>query len=81
MAMGLPCISTNVGGTPELLGEDVLFHPTDTKGIANKIIQIINDPDLYRLLSKINFEKSLEYESGTLKKRRDQHYNYLKNHS
>ncbi|MCG7848649.1 MAG: glycosyltransferase, partial [ANME-2 cluster archaeon] len=49
MAMGLPVVSTDVSGIPELVGEGVsgmLVPPKDEKAIADAIIKICKDGDL-----------------------------------
>ena len=48
MAMGIPVIATNTGGTPEILknGElGTLFSPEDEPEFVNKVIQLFDDPD------------------------------------
>ena len=37
MAVGLPCLSTPVGGIPELIDEEYLFDPLDEMGFTNAI--------------------------------------------
>lgn len=78
MAVGLPCLSTPVGGIPELLQTDCLFAPDDIDGFTFKIEQLINNRTVYVEHSKKNFEKSLEYSSDILAQRRVALYNALK---
>jgi glycosyltransferase involved in cell wall biosynthesis len=78
-ASGLPCVASNVGGIPEILSNDVIFDPTDINGIAEKTIEILNNPEYYELLSKMNYEKSWEYHQSNLEKKRDEFYLKLKN--
>lgn len=78
MASGLPCVSTNVGGIPELLIADSMFRPTDVTGFANKIIELIENPIKYSEWSKFNFERSKEYEDTILQERRDEFYLAIK---
>ena len=70
MATGMPCVSTPVGGIPELLSKDSLFSPTDVKGFTERIASLLSDPELYYAESKQNFERSLEYEEEKLQERR-----------
>ena len=45
MALGLPIVSTNVGGIPFLINDGVtglLVEPDDSDQMANKIIEIIS---------------------------------------
>ncbi|MFQ6007331.1 MAG: glycosyltransferase family 4 protein [Candidatus Zixiibacteriota bacterium] len=55
LAVGLPIVTTNVGGIPEIITNDVngLFvRPNDPAGLANRIIQLIETPDLVEKLSE-----------------------------
>lgn len=81
MAVGLPCISTSVSGNSELLQDSFLFDYEDVHSMAEGIQNLINDSELYEQVSLYNFNKSLEYESSILEKRRDDFYNKLKNYS
>lgn len=62
MALGLPVISTNVGGIPALIedGENgLLVKSDDAEAMAEKVKQVISNNDLYRKLSK-NGRKTVE---------------------
>lgn len=62
MALGLPVVSTNVGGIPYLLKNEVdglLVNPNDIEEMANQIIRILNNRDLNIKLS-INARKKVE---------------------
>lgn len=55
MAIGLPIIGTNVGGIPDFLknGETGLFcEIRDPKSIAEKVMMLVQDRDLYRRISE-----------------------------
>lgn len=55
MAMGLCIISTNVGGLPYLLKDGhtaLLVPPRDPAALADKISQLVANPDLARTLSR-----------------------------
>lgn len=78
MATGMPCLSTPVGGIPELLSADCLFAPNDVVGFASRVEQFIQDKELYITQSKANFNKSLEYKSEVLTQRRREMYEALK---
>lgn len=79
MATGLPCLSTPVGGIPELLEENLLFVAKNAKGFSNKIIEIFADKSLYERLSQINIKKSTEFKDDVLAERRTEFYKNLKN--
>ena len=78
MASGLPCISTPVSGNPELLDKEWLIEYDDYSKLAEKIVYLLSNPFLYEDVSKTNFNKSLEYESSILQKRRVDFYSKLK---
>ena len=53
-AMGLPVVTTNVGGIPDLLkdGETALFVPDDNdEAMASAVIRLLDDPELAGRLS------------------------------
>ncbi len=78
MATGLPCLSTPVGGIPELISGEMMFQPNDSVGFANKLMEIIDNPLLYCKLSKAAFEKANEFKADILQTRRVEFYKYLK---
>lgn len=78
MAMGLPCISSNVSGNPELLDQNCLFEYDDINGLADAIYSILSNPQLYESLSRNNFERSWKYEAKNLNHRRNMFYTEIK---
>ena len=79
MAVGLPCISTNVSGNSELLQPEFLLdNYSDIQLLSQKIIALLTDADLYAETSKHNFTISQQYEQLILQKRRDLFYSKLK---
>ncbi len=48
MACGLPVAASNVGGLPEIIGDDVggLFRPGDPEALAAKVLTLLADPGL-----------------------------------
>lgn len=81
MATGLPCLSTPVGGIPELLDNNLLYSPNDAVSFADKIAEIFSNNELYALLSKQNYNKALEYKKDTLDIKRTKLYEHLYNTS
>ncbi|MFJ7637341.1 glycosyltransferase [Peribacillus sp. NPDC097225] len=78
MATGLPCLSTNVNGIPELLSNEYLFNPLDVKGFSDKIEYLIKNPSLLNKMSEENGKKALEYIDYKLEERRNEFYSKLK---
>lgn len=78
MSKGLPCVATPASGNPELIGKDFLVDYDNITGLADKIEELIRNPHLYEMVSKENYERSKEYESSVLEKRRDAFYKKLK---
>lgn len=59
MAMGKPSIATAVGGIPEIIINNYngfLIPIGDSKALANKIREIMDNPSLYASLAKHSFE-------------------------
>ena len=79
MAVGLPCVSTKVGGIPELLDDKFLLDMQDLQGFASVIDELMHNPDIYERTSKENYECSLQYEASVLNKKRNSFYTELKN--
>lgn len=79
MAMGLPCISSNVSGNPELLEKNYLLEYSDVDALADAIIRLVSNPKEYESVSARNFEKSWKYEAKKLDRDRNEFYNKLKN--
>ena len=78
MAMGLPCISSNVSGNPELLDAEYLLDYSDVNGLADAIIRIVSNPEEYEAVSKSNFDRSWKYEASRLNAVRNSFYTELK---
>jgi colanic acid/amylovoran biosynthesis glycosyltransferase len=61
MATGLPVVSTNIAGIPEMIIENetgFLVQPGDTAAIADGIERVINDPLLAQRLGQFGYERS-----------------------
>lgn len=78
MAVGLPAISTNVNGIPELLSRDFLVPPGEVQELADKIMALIDDANKYELASHNNLVKSREYSDSKLQDRRKTFFERLK---
>lgn len=56
MAMGLPCIGTQVGGIPELLDEQVLIPVDDSQALTDKIEFLLNHIEAIDKQASRNYE-------------------------
>lgn len=70
MSVGLPAIASDVGGISELLSEDSLIRPYNSKALAKKIRDFIDSQQLRFEHGKLNYYKSKEYDQSVLKQRR-----------
>lgn len=78
MAVGLPAISTNVNGIPELLSKEFLVEVGNVDELARKIETIVTNPEVYNKASKDNLNRAREYSESILQSRRKDFYNKLK---
>lgn len=68
-ARGLPCISTTVGGIPELLPPEDLVPPNDAQALAAKITEFVTSPERMAAAAKRNLEFAGNYHIDTLRER------------
>jgi len=64
MAAGLPIVASNVGGIPEAIFDGVsgfLIKPRDHEALAERILQILENPDLANRFSQASLEKIKEF--------------------
>lgn len=78
MGRALPCIATTVGGTSELLAPEDMVPPNDTDALAQKIREVIGDPERMARMSTRNLEKAKEYTQSALGKRWTAFYEYVR---
>lgn len=79
MAIGLPVLSTPVGGIPEVIDSKYLFDPHDSDGISNMICHLLDETEELNQMSRDNFGKAQEYRNSILQGRRDVFYKKLRN--
>ena len=79
MATGLPCISTNVNGIPELLDKDRLIEVGDIQSLTDMIKELILSPDKMEQDSQRNIERAKQYSDTVLQMRRKSFYQKLCN--
>ena len=79
MAVGLVCVSTPVGGVPELLPKELLCDYDDIDGYYRVIKSLIDDPIKMNSYSKMNINKASEYKEDLLNEKRKAFYEKLAN--
>lgn len=70
MARGLPCIGTTIGGIPEFLPPEDLVPPNDAEALADKIEEVLKNPERMKQMSLRNWQKAQEYREEVLRERR-----------
>ena len=78
MVMGLPCIASAVGGIPELLPAEDMVPAGRADLLAEKIAEVIADPDRLDRMSARNTLTSKRYLDPVLRERRNQFYRHLR---
>lgn len=72
------CIGSNVGGIPELLKDEFISKVGDSKSLAKVILNTLNKSNNeLEEISKINFEKSKQYDKLHIHKIRSKFYGKL----
>jgi glycosyltransferase involved in cell wall biosynthesis len=77
MAMGKPIIATQVGGTGEVLKDGqtgLLIPPKDSPALAEKIIYLLENPDIARRLGMRAQEESKKYDVNGYVRRLEELY-------
>lgn len=77
MAIGLPVVTTPVGGIPEVIEQKYLFEPLDVKGFSDMVCHLIDNPEELAEMSRKNFDKAQEYKDSSLQNKRNQFYSKL----
>jgi glycosyltransferase involved in cell wall biosynthesis len=78
MTRALPCIGSRVGGIPELLHEDDIVEPNNPRQLADKIREVVADPERLSEMSRRNLERAYDYRPDELDKRRTEFYRFLR---
>ena len=66
MAQSLPCIGSRVGGVPELLDEGWIIPKGNAENLADKIIQMMNNPDQMKAEGSKNYDRAMDYDHEKL---------------
>lgn len=80
MSNATPCLTSNAGGTSELLPEEWKHNPGDYKKLAADILKMLGDKYRMKDSAIANFEKAREYYPDVLNSRRTNYYDlFFKN--
>lgn len=77
MAIGLPCIASNVGGIPELLPSHATFQAGSSQEIYNKIRECHQNKDLLKKIKDSSSEIIKKYNEEYFEKRNTEYINTL----
>lgn len=61
MARALPCVSTDVGGIPELLGPQWCVRPGQPSELADRVAKFLENAELRSAEGQRNFDKSRDF--------------------
>jgi glycosyltransferase involved in cell wall biosynthesis len=78
MARALPCIGSTAGGIPELLPVDDLVPPGNVNALANKIYEVLTDPERMSKMSARNLAEARKYHENELRQRRKAFFQHIK---
>ena len=76
MSRACPCLGSNTAGTPELLDRECIFKRKSANAISNSIKWMLNQ-NMFEYAQR-NYIHVNEYLDSTLKSRRDDYFNYIK---
>lgn len=79
MAIGMPVLSTPVGGIPEVLDADCMFDPMDAEGFSQAMCAMLDNTEKMNQMSVKNYDISRQFENLRLQKIRDDFYGKLYN--
>ena len=77
MARGLPCIATSVGGVSELLEQEFLASPGESRELAEIIAKVGFDEVKRRKAALRNYHVAMRYHSDVLGERRNAFYTHV----
>jgi glycosyltransferase involved in cell wall biosynthesis len=78
MARALPCIGSTAGGIPELLPPEDMVPINDSLALAQKIGDVLRDPQRMAQMKARNLKKAREYSDDVLRDRREKFYRHIK---
>lgn len=75
ISRGCPCATSDVGGTPELVGIEFIHKSGDAVKLARDIKRFYLNKEIMKVVAKENFERAKSYYSDQLKPLRIDFYN------
>ena len=78
MALGVPCIASNVGGIPELLAPEDLVAPGDVLELAEQITSTLAQVARRERMIERNRRRALDFTESVLAPRRRAFYTYVR---
>ena len=80
MAVGVPAVVTEVDGSPEAILDGVngfIVKPKDVETMAQRVIQLIRDPDLRRKMGEEGRKRVAEFDIREMVRRQEEFYTEL----
>lgn len=78
MAAGKPFIASDVNGLREIVGgAGVLFPDGDAKKLANSILELDNNPQMYKKVAERCYQRAMQYDISSMIKGYKEVYNKL----
>lgn len=78
MSQGLVCISSNVGGIPEILSSDQILNNPVPSSIADRLHSMIENPKKMNLLAKQNMKSAWNFREGRQQEKREVFFQAVK---
>ncbi len=80
MSRGIPCLGSRVGGITELLPQNASFRAGDHVGMAECLVRLLSDKQLYIKSSEHSINTATPYLRNQLGIRRDSFYQQFRNY-
>lgn len=78
MALGLPCIGSNVGGFPEILEPDAIVRPGNVNELAECMSRLASNPRRLAEMSAHNLQRAADFHAEKLAVRQSAFYNAVR---
>ncbi len=78
MSLGIPCVSSRVGGVEELLPNEYLFEINDVDGLVDRTVLYLREKERRKDNSILNFQVAREFQSSILNLRREKYYKQIR---